>query len=193
MTNKRIIIFYLTYLNSPPPALTKEPNEHLGTFSNYPGVTRDSHLASMGYCFEYLVDSKQNLPTLTGACSRVFSTLLLLAGAETLGPAGLLGNTTPTPNEVLPRSPDLGGALGPWAGVELPGLVVVAVVVAAERAREFVLATERLVGGARLDGGVPAALPLDRRRRWMAGGSCFIGLSCTQKVWRLMGLRALAG
>lgn len=102
----------------------------------------------------------------------------------------MLGNTTPTPSEVLPRSPVLGGALGPGAGLEVPGLAAAA---AAERARGFALARERLVGGARLDGGVPAALPLDSRRRWTAGGSCFMGLSCTQKVWRLMGLRALAG
>lgn len=137
------------------------------------------------------IDNKQEQPTLKGACSRVFSTLLLLAGAETLGAAGLLGSTTPTPTEVLPRSPGLGGALGPGPGVEVPGLVVAAA--AAERVTEFVLASERLVGGARLDGGVPAVLPLDSRRRWTAGGSCFMGLSCTQKVWRLMGLRALAG
>lgn len=145
-------------------------------------MTQGAHLAPVvGYRFEYLFGKKQNFPTLAGACSLVFSTLFLLTGAETLGAAGLLGSTTPTPSEVLPRSPDLVGALGLEAGVEVPCLEMVTAA-AVERASEFVLARERLVGGARLDGGVPTALPLDSRRRCTAGGSCFMGLSCTQKV-----------
>lgn len=43
----------------------------------------------------------------------------------------------------------------------------------------------------RLDKAVLEILPLSMRC-WTAGGSCFMGLSCTQKVCRLMGLSALA-
>lgn len=63
----------------------------------------------------------------------------------------------------------------------------------AERVDEAVLArrVDEVMLAGRVDEAVLALLPLSSWR-WTAGGSCFMGLSCTQKVCRLMGLSTLA-
>lgn len=145
----------------------------------------------------FKVLKKEALPTLLGGCSRVLSTLLLLAGKEVDGAAGLFGNTTATPSVTFPRSAVLGGALILATGLEVLSLVLAAV----ERAAEAVVAVERVdeaaavarrvdeavVAVERVDAAVLELLPLSSWR-WMVGGSCFMGLSRTQKVSRLMGL-----
>lgn len=139
-------------------------------------------------------------PTLLGGCSLVFSTLLLLAEQEVVGPASLLGSTTPS--AAFPRNPVLGGALTLTTGLDVLSLVL-----AAGRVDEAVLVAETRLG--RMDGvvaeegrfdedvfaglvdeAVLTLLPLSRRR-CTAGGSSFMGLSCTKNVCRLMGLSML--
>lgn len=121
---------------------------------------------------------KELMLTLLGGCSLFFSTLGLLVDAEAAGAAGLLGSTTPS--GAFPRSPVLGWDLALATGLEVLNL-----------------ATE---AGCSIDFGFVEARRADEelvlmlllnRRCWIAGGSCFSGLSCTQKVSRLMGLSTL--
>lgn len=103
-----------------------------------------------------LLRNKRNpSPTLLGGGNLLFSTWILLAEQEAVGATGLLGSTAVTPNMDLPRS-----EVRDWALARAAGLEVLSLLVAAGWADEATL----------------ELLPLSRWR-WMAGGSCFIGLS----------------
>lgn len=92
---------------------------------------------------------------------------------------GLLGSTTATPSADFPRSAVLG-----WALAWITGLQVLS------RPFEVGRVDEAGVIVGRIDEVMLDPLPLCSWR-WMTGGSCFSGLSCTQKVCRLFGLTPL--
>lgn len=116
--------------------------------------------------------------TLLRRCCLFFSTLCLLVDAEVTGTASLLGSTTPS--GAFPRMPVQGWDLALAMGLEVLNLVA-----EAGGTIDFGFAEER-----RVDEELVLML-LCSRRCWIAGGSCFRGLSCTQKVCRLMGLNTL--
>lgn len=122
---------------------------------------------------------KELMLTRLEGCSLLFSTFCLEVDVEAAGAAGLLGSTTPS--GALPRSPVLGRDRALATGLEVLNLVK-----EAAWTFDFGFADPHWVDEEFL------LMLLLNRRCWRAGGSCFRGLSRTQKVSRLMGLSTRA-